>query len=248
MLMCKCFRGISLLNLMDLFTNILVLTSDILHFVFYGSAVAMVKSFREEDRFIHTDTTIGYYWLLLYLGTLILIFNAITFIKVLILWLPEKFGIIITLTINFLNFKTFYLVLWNTTTLFVPTVVAYLLLNSQVNGFTSLIFVLARVNLLSQGGWLFNCAVHLGIKENLATLLATIPIVYIYFIVALCLLLSQIITGIIISFIMDLLRKSRVSAKTLQTRIMEKDLRTATIKVKNDIKRQKQTADHKDHN
>ena len=172
---CKCFWGASPVNLIYFFIYTFVLATNILYFVFYGRVLTTIKSLREEDRFVDTESVINFYQALLLLGVLILVFNAITSIKMLIQMLPNRFGTI-KHAINFLNFTTFYLVLWNMAMLLIPTVMAYLLLNTQVYGFSSLIFVFSRVFLFSQGGWLFNRTAHLGIKENLAMLPSTTPI------------------------------------------------------------------------
>ena len=86
----------------------------------------------------------------------ILLLTMITYIKVLVIWLPGDFRIIQTLCIKFINGKTLILLLWVLTVLFIPVIVVFVLLSPIMDGFSSMVISIIRILLMSNGGFLFN--------------------------------------------------------------------------------------------
>ena len=86
----------------------------------------------------------------------ILMLTMITYLKVMVIWLPGEFRIVQTLCARFINAKTIILLLWVVTVLFIPVIVVFVLLSPLMDGFDSMVISIIRILLMSNGGFLFN--------------------------------------------------------------------------------------------
>ena len=174
------------------------------------------------DKFKTFGITKSSFWSLIFMVNGILMLTMITYIKVLVIWLPGHFRIIQTLCIKFINAKTLILLLWVIYVLFIPVIVVFVLLSPLMDGFSSMVISIIRILLMSNGGFLFNQRVEFGLAENIDYLVEQLGSVYIlYIVVAIPVLINIFITGVYVAAVLDSLRQARFEDKRLADQQMK---------------------------
>ena len=108
-----------------------------------------MEDIQSRDEFIDFSKNILFYWTLIVLCNFVLLLTSITSIKVLIIWLPKYFAILIVMSIKFFNRKIYLLLFWCFVMLLLPISISFTMLSPHIYGFYNINFVLQRVILLS---------------------------------------------------------------------------------------------------
>lgn len=122
--------------------------------------------------------------------------TIITYVKVLVNWLPKRFRIVQTLLSYFIDAQTILLIIWMSAVFMIPTILSWIALLPYNYSYDSVIYGYVKIMAMSTGGWLLESATHIIFEENLAQLLNDVETFVIIFIVYLSQLVGMIVTGV----------------------------------------------------
>ena len=128
--------------------------------------------------------------------SIIFVLTIITYVKVLVNWLPKRFRIVQTLLSYFVDAQTIFLLIWMAAVFMIPTILSWIALLPYNYSYDSVIYGYEKIMAMSTGGWLLESATHIIFEENLAQLLSDVEPFVIFFIVYLSQLVGMIVTGV----------------------------------------------------
>ena len=141
------------MNLVDFIMNVLCFMSIITKMIYSNYMKDFIAHALEKDEFVDFENPMTFFMIVSYVDSFLYVLMAVSFIKTLVFWKPDKFRIVIDMLGKFFGSTTFYTVLMSQT---LSTVGTYLLANALAAfnyGFYDMRSNTIRATVIGSQGW-----------------------------------------------------------------------------------------------